>query len=73
MILGFPASKIAVMSQEQPRGATPHPRSGAAAQRNNPSSKERWLHRPRRSERSYSMFKVRRGGDEEIPLVQGKE
>ena len=27
----------------------------------------------RRAERSYSMFKVRRGGGEEIPLVQGKE
>ena len=27
----------------------------------------------RRAERSYSMFKVRRGGSEEIPLVQGKE
>ena len=27
----------------------------------------------RRAERSYSMFKVRRGGHEEIPLVQGKE
>ena len=26
----------------------------------------------RRAERSYSMFKVRRGGREEIPLVQGK-
>ena len=26
-----------------------------------------------RAERSYSMFKVRRGGGEEIPLVQGKE
>ena len=26
-----------------------------------------------RAERSYSMFKVRRGGHEEIPLVQGKE
>ena len=25
------------------------------------------------AERSYSMFKVRRGGSEEIPLVQGKE
>ena len=24
-------------------------------------------------ERSYSMFKVRRGSHEEIPLVQGKE
>ena len=27
----------------------------------------------RRAERSYSTFKVRRGGCEEIPLVQGKE
>ena len=27
----------------------------------------------RRTERSYSMFKLRRGGREEIPLVQGKE
>ena len=27
----------------------------------------------RRAERSYSMFKVRRDGCEEIPLVQGKE
>ena len=40
---------------------------------NNPTSKERWLHRRRRAERSYSMFKVRRGGGEETPLVQGKE
>ena len=27
----------------------------------------------RRAKRSYSTFKVRRGGREEIPLVQGKE
>ena len=27
----------------------------------------------RRAKRSYSTFKVRRGGGEEIPLVQGKE
>ena len=26
----------------------------------------------RRAKRSYSMFKVRRGGREEIPLIQGK-
>ena len=26
----------------------------------------------RRAQRSYSMFKVRRGGGEEIPLVQSK-
>ena len=35
--------------------------------------KEWWLHRRRRAERSYSTFKVRRGGGEEIPLVQSKE
>ena len=34
--------------------------------------KEWWLHGRRRAERSYSMFKVRRGGCEEIPLVQSK-
>jgi len=27
----------------------------------------------RMAERSYSIFKVRKGGSEEIPLVQGKE
>ena len=36
-------------------------------------SKEQWLCGCRRAERSYSTFKVRRGGGEEIPLVQGKE
>ena len=43
------------------------------AERSNPISKERRLRRRRRAERSYSTFKVRRGGREEIPLVQGKE
>ena len=52
---------------------TPHPRSGAAAKRSHPTSKEQRLRRHRRAERSYSMFKVRRGGSEDIPLVQGKE
>ena len=42
-------------------GATMCPRSGAATERNNPTSKERWLHGRRRAERSYSMFKVRTG------------
>jgi len=51
----------------------PHPRPGVAAGRSNPMSKERWLRWCRRAERSYSTFKVRRGGTEEIPLVQGKE
>ena len=36
-------------------------------------SKERWLRGHRRAERSYSTFKVRRGGREGIPLIQGKE
>ena len=54
------------------RGATPHPRSGVATERSMPKSKEWWLRGHRRSERSYSTFKVRRGGREEIPLVQGK-
>ena len=31
------------------------------------------LHGHMRAERSYSMFKVRRGGHEKIPLVQDKE
>ena len=43
-------------------------RSGVVAKRSNPTSKERRLHRCRRTERSYSMFKVRRDD-----FVQGKE
>ena len=35
-------------------------------------SKEWWLCGHRRAERSYSMFKVRRGCRKEIPHVQGK-
>ena len=49
----------ALTGQERARGATPCPR--------------RWLSGHRRAERSYSTFKVRRVGGEEIPLVQGKE
>ena len=63
----------AAMAQEQPKGATPHPRSRTVAQRNNPTTQEQWLHGHRRAERSYSTFKVRRGSGEEIPLIQGKE
>ena len=37
------------------------------------TSKKRWLRLCRRDERNYSTFIVRRGGCEEIPLVQGKE
>ena len=44
-----------------------------AAERSNTTSKEQWLTGHRRAERSYCTFKVRRGGHEEIPLVQGKE
>ena len=58
--------------QELPRGANPRPKLGAAAGRSNPRSKERWLHSCRRAKRRYFMFKVRRGGGEEIPHVQGK-
>ena len=60
-------------AEAQPRGATPRPRSGAAAERSNPTSKQRWLRGCRRAKRSYSTFKVRRGSCEETPLVQGKE
>ena len=52
----------AVTVQELPREATPCPRSGAAAKRSSPMSKERWLRGRRRAERSYSTFEVRRGG-----------
>ena len=44
-----------------------------AAGRSYPTSKEQRLLRCRKAERSYSTFKARRGGGEEIPLVQGKE
>ena len=58
---------------QQPGGATPHPRSGVAANKSNPMSKEQWLHGHRRAKRSYSTFKVRRGGHEEIHFIKGKE
>ena len=45
--------------------------SGEAAQRINPTSKEQWLHRHRRAERSYPTPKVRDGGREEQPHVKG--
>ena len=38
-----------------------------------PKSNERWLHGHKRAERSYSTFKVRTRGCEEIPFIQGKE
>ena len=61
------------LAEAWPRGATPRPRSGAAAEESNPTSKERWLCGRRKAKRSYSTFKVRRVSGEEIPLVQGKE
>ena len=36
-------------------------------------SMEQQLQGHRRAERSYYLFKVRRGGREEIPLIQNKE
>ena len=51
----------------------PYPRPEMAAGRSYPTSKEQRLLRCRKAERSYSTFKVRRGGGEEIPLLQGKE
>ena len=39
----------------------------------NQNNNRRGISGSRRAQRSYSMFKVRRGGGEEIPLVQGKE
>ena len=51
----------------------PMPEVRVAAERSYLTSKEWWLHGHRRAERSYSTLKVRRGGCEEIPLVQGKE
>ena len=36
-------------------------------------SKGRWLRGGRKTERSYSTFKVRRGGHKEIPLIQARE
>ena len=43
------------------------------AQEEQATSKEQQLRRHRRTERSYSTFKVRRGDREEIPLTQGTE
>ena len=81
--MSYPTSKVrgggrdklphALGQGQRLRGATPRPRSGAVAERSNSMSKEWLLCRLSRAKRSYSTFKVRRGGGEEIPLVQGKE
>ena len=46
----------AALAQEWLRGATPRPRSGAAAERSYPTSKEQRLSGRRRSERSNFVF-----------------
>ena len=81
---GDPEHQVATV-QEWRRGATPRPRTGVAAdsypmsevwgggQEEQPRAKELRLCGHRRAKGSYSMFKVRRGGREEIPLIQDKE
>ena len=51
----------------------PHTRGQGWQLRGANPSLRKWLRGRRRAKRSYSMFKVRRGGGEEIPLIQGKE
>ena len=65
-------SACTVTGRQPARRSYPRPEVRGGAERNNPTSKERWLRRRRRAERSYSTSKVGRGGHEEIPLVQGK-
>ena len=48
-------------------------KSGEAAERSKLTSKEQWRCGHRKAKRSYSIFKVRRGGGEEIHLIQRKE
>ena len=59
--------------QNFPQFIVIHTVKGFAAKRSYPMSKVERLCGRRRAKRSYSTFKVRRGGCEEIPLVQGKE
>ena len=66
----YPTTEVGAAAR---RSYSTPPRSGAAAKRSKPTSKEWWLRGRRRAERSYSTFKVERGGGEEIPLTQGKE
>ena len=61
----------AMGGRSYPTPLSPKPR--AAAGRSNRRSKEPRLRGRRRAERSYPTLKVRKGGSEEIPLVQGKE
>ena len=59
----------AALAQEWLRGATPCLRSGVAAGRSNPTSKERQLRGHRRAERSYSTFMVRRGNSSKVRSI----
>ena len=66
-----------LMSQfegSETRGRLSYAREGQPeAEGNNPMSKEWRLREGRRAKRSYSTFKVRRGGPEKIPLIQVRE
>ena len=61
-IRGSGLDRQIAMSQELPRGATPHPRSAGAAERRYPASKVRG-----RKERSYPTSEARGGGREDQP------
>ena len=50
-------------------GRTPCPRGSGQEEQ----PKELWLRGHRRAQRSYPMLKVRKGGGEETPLIQGKK
>ena len=52
-------------------GAIPLPRPGAEAGRTNPTSKEPWLRRHKRAERSYPPPEARGSGWEELPHTRG--
>ena len=71
-----PTSKVSNSGSEKIphfQGKEQRLRFAGAAVKKYSTSKDQWLQGCRRAERSYSTFKVRRGGGEEIPLVQGKE
>ena len=66
-LISWSSGAVADHTEAWPRGATPCPRSGAAAaKRSNPTSKERRLHGHRRAERSYSTFKVKRADSSKV-------
>ena len=68
----YPTPQARVQGQ-RPGGAASRPKPGAAAGRTNPTFKELWLRGHRMAQGSYPTLKVRKGGGEEIPLIQGKE